>query len=55
MMTAAGFEEAAVEGLTDIPNGRVWRLVPNRKWYASQRGVIHASQEVVLFHRLKRS
>jgi len=55
VMAASGFEEAPVEGLTESPDGRVWRVVPNRKWYASQRGVIHASQEVVLFHRLKRS
>lgn len=55
VMANAGFEEVIVEGLTGALDGRVWRTVPNRKWYASLRGAIHASQEVVLFHRLKRS
>jgi hypothetical protein len=32
---------------------RLWRSVPNRKWYASQRGRTSGSQEVVLFHRLR--
>lgn len=33
---------------------RLWRSVPNRKWYASQKGRTNGSQEVVLFHRLRR-
>jgi hypothetical protein len=37
----------------DGPDGRLWREVPNRRWYADQKGSIPASQEVVLFHRLK--
>lgn len=52
VMAAAGFEEASIK-LADTPDGRVWRRVPNRKWYASRRGIIHASQEVLLFHRLR--
>lgn len=32
---------------------RLWRRVPNRKWYATQRGHTSGSNEVVLFHRLK--
>ena len=34
------------------PDGRLWREVPNRKWFASQRGKTNSSQEVVLFHKL---
>lgn len=55
VMANAGFEEVLVEGQAGASDGRIWRTVPNRKWYASQRGAIHASQEVVLFHRLTRS
>ena len=53
MMERAGFEEVAAPDRVDSDDGRVWREVPNRKWYASQRGTIHASREVVLFHRLR--
>jgi hypothetical protein len=57
MLQCAGFREvrvtqAAGEGSTPKPQERLWRQVPNRKWYASQRGSISASKEVVLFHRL---
>ena len=53
MMQQAGFEEISAPDHVDSDDGRVWREVPNRKWYASQRGTIHASREVVLFHRLR--
>jgi hypothetical protein len=53
MMERAGFEEIPAPEAVDSDDGRVWREVPNRKWYASQRGTIHASREVVLFHRLR--
>jgi DNA modification methylase len=57
MLQCAGFREvcatqAPCEGSTPTPQERLWRQVPNRKWYASQRGSISASKEVVLFHRL---
>jgi len=32
-------------------DGRLWRSVPNRRWYADQRGPTNGSLEVVLFHR----
>ena len=41
--------------LANGDDGRVWRGVPNRKWYARNRGEIAASKEVVLFHRLVRN
>jgi hypothetical protein len=47
-MDAAGFAET-------IPLGegqnRVWRCVPNRKWYCNIVNKQDASREVVLFHR----
>lgn len=36
-------------------DGRLWRYVPNRKWYADQKGATASSKEVVLFHRLART
>lgn len=48
----AGLREVLLPGM-DAPDKRLWRVVPNRRWYADQMGSIPASQEVVLFHRLK--
>lgn len=47
-----GMCEVHLTGLGS-PDHRLWREVPNRRWYAGQMGSIPASQEVVLFHRLK--
>ncbi len=54
VMKVAGFEEFTMPGLANWSDGRIWRSVPNRKWYATQRGAIDASNEVVLFHRKSR-
>lgn len=45
-MEEAGF----VEVITD--KERIWRDVPNRKWYAQQKGKTSSSKEVILFHKL---
>jgi len=50
----AGLSEILIPDLANAADGRVWRGVPNRKWYARNRGGIAASKEVVLFHRLAR-
>jgi hypothetical protein len=50
-MEEAGFREVMYAAIANEKDGRVWRTVPNRKWYADQRGHISASKEVVLFHR----
>jgi DNA methylase len=44
-MRIAGFAEM------EIPSGRIWREVPNRKWHARQMGRTSSSNEVVLVHR----
>lgn len=31
---------------------RVWRRVPNRRWYTGQQSELSSAREVVLFHRL---
>lgn len=48
-----GMTESLLPDCTDASDGRLWRTVPNRRWYADQRGVTNGSEEVVLFHRLK--
>ena len=53
MMERAGFTEFSIaepgEGTVD---GRLWRGVPNRRWWVQDdtKGV-HTAQEVVLLHR----
>jgi len=53
VMNEAGFVELPRSYETGVP-GRTWRVVPNRKWYASSKGNTASSYEVVLFHRLAR-
>jgi hypothetical protein len=55
-MENAGFHEADIECPTNTAsNGRVWRQVPGRKWYATKQGKIPASREVLLVHRIGRA
>lgn len=51
VMSAAGFREVQYPGMANAPDGRAWRVVPGRKWYARSRGTIPASKEVVLIHK----
>ncbi|HEY1580523.1 MAG TPA: DNA methyltransferase [Terracidiphilus sp.] len=55
MMREAGFAELKFKESSDAPDHRLWRSVPNRKWYATQKGEIGASKEVVLFHKLTKN
>jgi hypothetical protein len=48
-----GLTELLLPSGVSTPDGRLWRTVPNRRWYADQRGATNGSQEVVLFHRRK--
>jgi DNA modification methylase len=43
-MNSAGFDEV------QFTSQRLWRTVPNRKWYADKKGKTESSNEVVLFH-----
>lgn len=52
IMNKAGFEEKKIKNFDDVQNDRIWREVPNRKWYVSQKDDISSSREVVLFHKL---
>lgn len=53
-MSEAGFKEQKMSISSSDSEGRMWRSVPGRKWYASQMGATGGSREVVLFHK-KRS
>jgi hypothetical protein len=48
---AAGLAEIITPHLHGNEDGRLWRIIPNRKWHARMLGNIPASQEVVLFHK----
>lgn len=50
-MVEAGLCETFLWTLRSERDGRLWRSVPNRRWYSDQRGETPGSQEVVLFHR----
>jgi len=53
-MEEAGLSEVVLPVLRGERDGRLWRSVPNRRWYSDQRGETPGSQEVVLIHRLAR-
>jgi|SRR5215211_3193102 len=55
VMEEAGLAEAPFRACASSTDGRLWRSVPNRKWYADQRGSTTSSKEVVLFHQLRTS
>jgi hypothetical protein len=49
-LRAAGLTETDIYGFNGSLE-RVWRIVPNRKWYARVKGDLPARKEVLLFHR----
>jgi hypothetical protein len=53
-LEAAGLREVFLPMLRDEADGRLWRSVPNRRWYSDQRGETPGSQEVVLIHRIRK-
>lgn len=50
-MERLGLTEMRLPALRGERDGRLWRSVPNRRWYSDQRGETPGSQEVVLIHR----
>ncbi len=52
VLNAAGFREVKFSSIAKSGDGRIWRSVPHRKWYAEQHKRITSRNEVVLFHRL---
>jgi len=52
VLNRAGFEEIKFWSTATSDDGRIWRCVPHRKWYALQKESQATAKEVVLFHRL---
>jgi hypothetical protein len=52
-MEDAGFSEFLLPKLSSSPDGRLWRQVPNRKWYAVKQARSSAAHEIVLFHKIR--
>lgn len=54
-MEQAGFSEARLASTEkgSVQLRRIWRGVPNRTWYAAQKGETNSSREVVLIHRAR--
>ncbi|NMC20337.1 MAG: site-specific DNA-methyltransferase [Thermogutta sp.] len=50
-MQEAGFDEVSPEALGIPVDGRLWRSVPGRRWFALIRKSLATSKELVLFHR----
>jgi len=50
-MNNAGLREVRITSCVHESGSRIWRQVPNRKWYAEQKAGIGSASEVVLFHR----
>ena len=51
IMKRIGFLEERFPKLSNSEDGRLWRSVPNRKWYTAKKDLLTSSNEVVLFHR----
>jgi len=51
VLNNVGLKEIKLPQLANSQDLRLWREVPNRKWYAHQERSIATSKEVVLFHR----
>jgi len=50
-MEDCGLTEQKHRQLANHADGRVWRSVPNRRWYADKGGATGGSKEAVLFHK----
>jgi hypothetical protein len=50
LMNNTGFQEVFLS--TKKTHKRIWRKVPNRKWYADVQGDTPSSKEVILIHKL---
>jgi hypothetical protein len=50
-MDSAGFQELTPQSLGILSEGRLWRNVPGRRWFALIQSNLSTSTELVLFHR----
>lgn len=54
VLASSGFREITFPEFSNSEDSRIWRTVPNRKWYATIHGDNSAGHEVVLFHQVTR-
>ncbi|MCK9400666.1 MAG: site-specific DNA-methyltransferase [Bacteroidales bacterium] len=53
VMEAAGYKEIILRDSSKKDDGRIWREVPHRKWYISQKASLNTAKEVLLLHTLR--
>ncbi|HOE12284.1 MAG TPA: DNA methyltransferase [bacterium] len=51
ILQECNFQEMLLDDAPNTIDGRLWRTVPNRKFYADKRGKTASSKEVLLIHR----
>ncbi len=51
ILQKCGFDEVLPDDIPHAIDGRSWRTVPNRKFYADNKGLTPSSKEVLLIHR----
>lgn len=51
-MHQAGYQEYILSAHLDNDDGRLWREIPGRRWYANWKGKTNSAHEVVLIHKL---
>lgn len=51
ILQECGFNEVFLDDMPHAIDGRSWRTVPNRKFYADRKGLTSSSKEVLLIHR----
>jgi hypothetical protein len=50
-MERVGFHELSTEAIANESDGRLWRHVPGRRWFALNRNTVATAREVLLVHR----
>ena len=51
ILQQCGFDEVIFDDIPHAIDGRSWRMVPNRKFYADRKGLTPSSKEVLLIHK----
>ncbi len=51
ILQECGFDEVLLDDMPHAIDGRSWRTIPNRKFYADRKGSTPSSREVLLIHR----
>ena len=51
ILQECGFNEVLLDNIPQAIDGRSWRTVPNRKFYADSKGGTPSSKEVLLIHK----